>query len=90
MALCAAAVWMLTRRQILERDPPTDFRALLAAIRAHGYTTSDITFVLNVPRSTLWSWERPSGNSEPGYEDGRAIFKFHASLSEIPPPEDCV
>jgi hypothetical protein len=73
---------MIHRREILQRDPPQDFPALLAAIRAHGYSTSEICFILNVPRSTLTSWERPRGlldkPSIPNFEDGLAIIKFLA------------
>ncbi len=67
---------MIRRRLILERDPPFDVRAALTQIRrTTGWGSSDICFVLNVPRSTLLNWE--IRGSSPNLDDGDAIRKLH-------------
>lgn len=71
---------MIFRRQILERDLPTNFRCVLAECRRiSGMGSSELAHVLNVPRGTLWSWERPAP-SVPNYEDGIAILKLLLQL----------
>lgn len=70
---------MLPRREILERDPPFDVKGALQAIRnLTGWGSSDLAFVLNVPRSTLTSWEGrgPKPGSRPNIDDGDAIRKL--------------
>lgn len=69
---------MIFRREVLERDEPVEFPRLLQTIRyLTGYSSSALAFVLNVPRSTLNSWERKG--CCPNYEDGRAIMKLFES-----------
>ena len=66
---------ILSRREILERDAPVNFRDALQAIRnLTGWGSSDLAFVLNVARSTLNSWERKS--CEPRHSEGQAILKL--------------
>lgn len=65
---------MINRRQLLQRDEPIDFKAVLATLRGLGYSTADLAFILNVHRSTLWSWE--ANGCIPNFEDGRAILKL--------------
>jgi hypothetical protein len=65
----------IRRRFILERDPPVNFAEALTEIRRlRGYGTSDLCFILNVPRPTLSSWEHDG--CMPRYEHGRAILKL--------------
>lgn len=65
---------MIFRRQLLQREPATDFPGVLRSIRElSGFGTADIAFILNTARSTLNSWER---GCCPNYEDGRAILKL--------------
>jgi len=60
---------ILSRREILERDTPVNFRDALQAIRnLTGWGSSDLAFVLNVARGTLHSWE--SGMHRPNHDDG--------------------
>lgn len=74
---------LINRRHAFQRDPDVDYRHLLAEIRRlTGYGTAELCFILNVPRSTLGSWE--TRGSIPNAHDGKAIEKFHASLH---PPE---
>lgn len=69
------------RRELLERDPPTDFVATLQAIRnLTGFGSSDLAFILNVPRSTLNSWER---GTHPRHDDGQAILKLLATCRDF-------
>ena len=63
------------RRELLERDEPVDFRHVLATIRMlTGWGTSDIAFVLNMPRTTLASLE--GRGNQPDHDDGQAILKL--------------
>lgn len=68
---------MINRRQLLTRDEPVIWKEIFTQIRRAGYSTSEICFVLNVPRGTLSHWEHDG--IEPKYEDGRAILKLHSS-----------
>lgn len=69
---------MLRRRYVLERDPPFDVRSALTEIRGlMGWGSSQIAFVLNVPRGTLAAWE--IRGSRPNIDDGDAIRKLLAS-----------
>jgi hypothetical protein len=73
---------LINRRQLLERDPPVRWREIIQDLRKKGWGTSELCFVLNVQRGTLWHWE----NDEypmPGYEDGRALVKLHAQETAI-------
>jgi DNA-binding transcriptional regulator YiaG len=82
LAIEIKPVCLIRRRQILERDPLTDFGLALAEIRRlGGYGTSELAFVLNVARTTLTSWE--CRGSKPGYEDGRAIVKLLTQLRHM-------
>jgi len=66
---------ILSRREILERDTPVNFRDALQVIRnLTGWGSSDLAFVLNVARGTLHSWE--SGMHRPNHDDGQAILKL--------------
>lgn len=72
---------MLNRKQVLQRDPPHDFVATLTEIRAiTGWGTSELCFVLNVARSTLWSIESRDPVSRPNVDDGDAIRKLLATV----------
>jgi len=63
------------RRELLERDDPVDFRHVLATIRnLSGWGSSDLAFVLNIPRTTLISIE--TRGSQPHHHDGQAILKL--------------
>jgi DNA-binding transcriptional regulator YiaG len=64
---------MINRRQLLQRDPPVRWAEVIERLRMAGYSTSEIALALNVPRSTVWSWEQ---GSVPNYEDGRALLKM--------------
>lgn len=66
---------MINRRHVLQRDEPVQFAQVLAEIRRlTGYGTGELAFVLNVPRSTLLSWE--SRGSMPNHDDGQAMLKL--------------
>lgn len=65
---------VIRRRELLQRDPPVDWRKVIQEIRAAGWGTGQICFVLNVNRGTLWRWE--SCGSPPNFEDGRAMLKL--------------
>lgn len=68
---------MLKRRFVLQRDPPFDAVAALTEIRRlMGWGSSDICFILNVPRPTLAGWE--VRGSRPNVDDGDAIRKLLA------------
>lgn len=68
------AVNPIFRRELLDRDPPTDFKAVFAELRQlTGWGTSVIAFALNEPRTTVAEWEK---GRDPGYDNGRAIFKL--------------
>lgn len=74
---------MIRRRHVFQREPDTDFREVFAEIRRlSGWGTADLCFVLNVPRSTLASWE--VRGSIPNHPDGQAIL---ALLKSLHPPE---
>jgi DNA-binding XRE family transcriptional regulator len=76
---------LIERRKLLERDRPEDFRAALAEIRAlTGYGTSELCFIINVSRGTLWHWENDA-EPNPSYEDGRAILKLRGIVRYRPP-----
>lgn len=69
------------RRELLERDDPVDFRHALATIRnLTGWGSSDIAFVLNIPRTTLTSLE--ARGNQPDHDDGQAILKLLATIRE--------
>lgn len=68
---------MINRRQLLKRDPPVPWRKLISELRQVGWGTSELCFVLNVARGTLWHWENDEEPS-PEYEDGRALIKLHS------------
>ena len=68
---------MKYRREILELDPPYDFKHAIATIRTlTGWGTSDICFILNLPRSTLHAWE--AEGCRPSDDHGQAIRKLLA------------
>lgn len=80
LAIEIKPVCLIRRRQILERDEPVDFKAVLSEIRRlGGWGTSDLCFILCVNRSTLHYWETRR-DAVPNYEDGRAIIKLWESL----------
>jgi DNA-binding transcriptional regulator YiaG len=64
---------LINRRQLLQRDPPVRWAEVIESLRKAGFSTSEIALALNVPRSTVWSWEN---GSVPNYEDGRALLKM--------------
>jgi hypothetical protein len=68
---------VINRRQLLQRDPPVRWAEIIADLRRAGWGTSELCFVLNVHRGTLWHWENDPEPSPP-YEDGRALLKLHA------------
>lgn len=64
------------RRELLERDAPVDFRHALATIRnLSGWGTSDLAFILNMPRSTITSIESRN-DVQPAHDHGQAILKL--------------
>lgn len=66
---------IINRRVLLVRDAPVDFAAALSEIRRlKGWGSSDICFILNVPRPTLRGWEHDG--FMPRFEEGRAILKL--------------
>lgn len=69
---------MINRRQILQRDPPVNWGRIISELRASGWGTSEMCFVLNITRGALWHWENDD-QPNPPYEDGRALLKLHAS-----------
>lgn len=71
--------FLVNRRQLLQRDPSVRWVEVIADVRAAGFSTSEICFVLNVPRGTLWHWEHDP-MPEPSFEDGRALLKLAAVL----------
>jgi hypothetical protein len=75
MALEMRVVGVIARRELLRREPAIPWATIIDQIRRAGYTTSEICFVLNVARGTLWRWE--SSGSIPNYEDGRALLQLH-------------
>lgn len=74
---------MIHRREILERDPTVDWPTTLAAIRRHGYSASEICFVLNIDRPVYRAWDR--GTTKPNFENGRALLKLLESVSKNSP-----
>lgn len=76
VTVCTQAI-VVHRRKLLERDPPYDFAEALREIRKiTGLGTSGIAFVLNMPRSTIWSIE--AAGCRPNVDDGDAIRKYLA------------
>lgn len=74
--LAMEIVPVIRRRSVLRREAPVSWPAEISAIRAVYPATSTISFILNVPRSTIISWEREG--CMPNYEDGRALVKLAA------------
>lgn len=67
-------MFILRRREVLERDPPFDVKAALTEIRRlRGWGTAQLMRYLDVSRSTLASWE--VRGSRPNIDDGDAIRK---------------
>lgn len=64
---------MIYRRLFVDRDPPIDWPATIAALRAHGYGSGEICFILNVERDMLWRWEHKK--QCPNFEHGRYVLK---------------
>lgn len=73
-------VTVIKRRELLDRDPPVDWKAECAAILA-VYNVAEAVFILNVARSTFVTWCR--GETIPNYEDGRAIRKLAANCRSV-------
>lgn len=77
---------MLARRELLERDDPVDFKAALTTIRLlSGWGTSELAFILNIPRTTLLSIEK-RGN-QPRHDEGQAILKLLKNCRRCVTPE---
>jgi hypothetical protein len=72
-------VGVIRRRELLQRDPPVDFKAMIERWRKAGWSTSQICFVLNFTRGKLWHLESVPG-SEPSHSDGQAMLKMDANI----------
>lgn len=77
---------MIFRRDVLQRDDPTDFKAVFQELRTlTGWGTSDFAFILNRPRTTVREWEH---GREPGYDEGKAIMKLLANCRVLAPRKE--
>lgn len=70
---------VIRRRELLQRAPPVDFKAMISGWRKSGYSTSEICFILNFSRGKLWHIESVPG-SEPGHGDGEAMRKLNERI----------
>lgn len=63
---------VIRRRELLQRDPPVDWRAECAVILA-VYSVAEAVWILNVARSSFVRWAE---GTVPNFEDGQAVRKL--------------
>lgn len=61
--------------------PAIDWNRVFLALRREGYTTTDLSSLIGVPRSTIDGW---MSGSEPRHQDGETAIQFWSEATGLP------